>query len=133
MSARQSVSTLRVRYAETDQMGVAWHGNFFAWFEVGRTDLLRALGFTYRELEQQGVRLPVIESHARYFQPARYDDLLEVRTTLLELGRARMSFRYDVFRAGSSDCLATGGTSHATVNPEGRPCRMPQVLLRLLA
>ena len=76
-----STSTVRVRYAETDKMGVVYYANYFVWFEVGRTDLLRTLGWSYREMEQAGVSLPVIEAHCEYVRPARYDDELEIRTT----------------------------------------------------
>ena len=98
-----ATARVRVRYAETDQMGVAYHGDYFAWFEVGRTDLLRTLGFTYRELERQGVRLPVIETHVRYLQPAYYDDELEIHTRLTRMSGARLAFSYEVHRVGSSD------------------------------
>jgi len=118
-------STVRVRYAETDQMSVAYHGNYFAWFEVGRTDLLRDHGFTYRDLEQQGLRLPIIEAHVRYLRPARYDDVLEVRTRIAQLGGARVSFDYEVLRSGVEEVLATATTAHAAVDPAGRPRRLP--------
>src|SRR6185369_16837603 len=95
-----STSSVRVRYAETDQMGFAWHGNFLVWFEVGRTDLLRKQGFSYRELEQDGLRLPVIESQIRHLLPARYDDVLEVETKVEELRGARIVFSYVVRRQG---------------------------------
>jgi acyl-CoA thioester hydrolase len=127
-----STSTLRVRYAETDQMGVAWHGQYFAWFEVGRTDLLRQLGCTYRELEESGLRLPVIEASARYLQPARYDDLLQIRTRLNRLGGARIVFDYEVHREGNDSPLATGSTAHAAVDRDGRPRRLPEDLRRRL-
>jgi acyl-CoA thioester hydrolase len=129
----ESSSTLRVRYAETDQMGVAWHGQFFAWFEVGRTDLLRRHGCTYRELEEQGLRFPVIEVAARYLKPARYDDVLEVRTRLTRLGHVRLAFEYEVHRDGTDGPLATGSTVHAALDREGRPCRLPDDLRRRLA
>jgi acyl-CoA thioester hydrolase len=129
----ESSSTLRVRYAETDQMGVAWHGQFFAWFEVGRTDLLRHYGCTYRELEEQGLRFPVIEVAARYLKPARYDDVLEVRTRLTRLGHVRLAFEYEVHRDGTDGPLATGSTVHAALDREGRPCRLPDDLRRRLA
>ena len=129
----QSETHLRVRYAETDQMGVAWHGQYFAWFEVGRTDLLRHLGVTYRDLEREGLRLPVIEAQARYLQPVRYDDLLEVRTEVAELSGARIGFKYEVHREGSATPLATGATSHAATDPEGRVRRLPESVRRLLA
>ena len=128
-----STSTLRVRYAETDQMGVAWHGQYFAWFEVGRTDLLRHLGCTYRELEEEGLRLPVIEASARYLLPARYDDLLEVRTRLATMGGARLVFDYEIRREGTDSPLATGSTAHAAVDRQGRPRRLPTDLRRRLA
>jgi acyl-CoA thioester hydrolase len=128
-----STSTLRVRYAETDQMGVAWHGQYFAWFEVGRTDLLRHLGCTYRELEEEGLRLPVIEASARYLLPARYDDLLEVRTRLATMGGARLVFDYEIRREGTDSPLATGSTAHAAVDRQGRPRRLPADLRKRLA
>ena len=129
----RSTSRLRVRYAETDQMGVAWHGGYFAWFEVGRTDLLRERGLTYRELEAQNLRLPVVEVQARYLRPALYDDLLEVRTTLRAVSGARVSFDYAVHREGEAQPLATGMTEHAAVDATGKPRRLPSELRNLLA
>ena len=126
-------TTVRVRYAETDQMGVAWHGEYLAWFEVGRTDLLRGCGCTYRDLEAQGLRLPVVEVEARFMKPARYDDLLEIRTRLTALGRVRVTFAYEVWRDGEGAPLATGSTSHAALDREGRLCRIPDDLRRRLA
>jgi acyl-CoA thioester hydrolase len=129
----ESTSQVRVRYAETDQMGIAHHAEYFAWFEVGRTDLLRGRGLTYRELEQDGVRLPVIETHAHFRRPAYYDDVLEIRTRLVAISGARVSFEYAVFRSGSPDVLAVGSTSHAAVGHDGRPRRLPAELRRSLA
>jgi len=120
-------SVIRVRYAETDQMGVAYHGGYFAWFEVGRTDWLRDRGMTYRELEGNGLRLPVIEVQARFLRPALYDDLLEVRTRVAAATGARVSFAYEV-RRGSAPPLATGMTAHAAVDLAGRPRRLPKEL-----
>jgi len=131
--SRRSTSRLRVRYAETDQMGLAWHGNYLAWFEVGRTDLLRETGLTYRELEQQGLKLPVIAAEARYLRPARYDDQLEIDTELGALEGARLRFLYRVRRAGEQQPLATGATEHALVDESGRPRRVPEDLRRRLA
>jgi acyl-CoA thioester hydrolase len=125
-------STVRVRYAETDQMAVAYHGNYFAWFEVGRTDLLRQQGVTYRELEQGGLRLPVIAVEARYLQPARYDDVLEIRTTLEAATGVRIVFAYEVRRADAAAPVATGRTTHAAVDPAGRPRRLPEDVRRRL-
>jgi acyl-CoA thioester hydrolase len=128
-----SVSRLRVRYAETDQMGVAWHGSYFAWFEVGRTDLLRERGMTYRELEADDLHLPVIEASARYLRPARYDDVLEIRTRVAAHSGARVSFDYEIHTDASAGPLATGFTAHAAVDGRGRPRRLPAELRRLLA
>ncbi len=121
----QSVSSLRVRYVETDQMGVAHHANYFAWFEVGRTDLLRGLGQTYRELERQGIRLPVIEAEAKFLKPALYDDLVEIHTSLMEMKGARIVFQYEVRRSSPPAALATGRTLHAVLGEHGRPTRIP--------
>jgi acyl-CoA thioester hydrolase len=125
-------STVRVRYAETDQMGVAWHGEYFAWFEVARTDLLRSRGYTYRQLEEEGLRLPVVEAQARFLRPAVYDDVLEISTRVSEIRGARVAFAYEVFREGSDTPLAMGSTSHAAMGRDGRPRRVPEQLRRLL-
>lgn len=130
---RRGSSMIRVRYAETDQMAVAWHGEYLAWFEVARTDLLRATGLTYRELEGRDVRLPVIAAEVRYFRPAHYDDELEIRTELVELGGASVRFAYEVHREGTAGTLATGSTTHASVDREGRVRRLPADVRRLLA
>jgi acyl-CoA thioester hydrolase len=127
-----SSSQVRVRYAETDQMGIAWHGGYFAWFEVGRTDYLRHRGCTYRELEAQGLRLPVIEARAEYRAPALYDDVLEIRTRLTEVRGARVSFSYEVHRADGPGPIATGSTTHAALDAQGRPRRLPDDLRRRL-
>ena len=127
-----SSSRIRVRYAETDQMGVAYHGNYFAWFEVGRTDLLRAHGVTYRELETRDVRLPVIETGARFLKPVLYDDLIEVRVRVRELTGASVTFEYELHREGTRGPLATAFTAHAAVNGKGRPRRLPEDVRALL-
>jgi acyl-CoA thioester hydrolase len=126
------MSTVRVRYAETDQMAVAYHGGYFAWFEVGRTDLLRGCGLTYRDLEGQGLRLPVIETEARFLRPALYDDVLEIRTVLESVSGARVSFTYAVHREGTPGPLATARTAHAAVDLTGRPRRLPEDVRRRL-
>jgi len=133
VSERRSVSTVRVRYAETDQMGVAWHGHYLAWFEVGRTDLLRREGVAYRDLENEGLRLPVIEAELRFLRPARYDDVLEIRTRVVEVRGARVRFDYEVHREGTEGPLATGATAHAAIDTAGRARRLPETLRRLLA
>ena len=121
----RSQSRVRVRYAETDKMGVVYYANYFVWFEVGRTDLLRESGWSYREMETEGFALPVIEAHCAYRQPARYDDALEVRTTGEMLSPVRVQFTYEVVRMADAATLATGTTVHATLDRGGRPCRLP--------
>lgn len=120
-----SVSRLRVRYAETDKMGVVYYANYLVWFEVGRTDLLRSLGWTYREMEADGISLPVIQAHCEYQRPARYDDDIEVRTEGEMLSGVRMRFRYTIVKAADGSVTAEGYTEHAAVDPAGRPCRLP--------
>ncbi len=124
-SAPSSTSLVRVRYAETDKMGVVYYANYFVWFEVGRTDLLRVLGWSYREMELAGVSLPVIDAHCEYARPARYDDELEIRTTGRLLSPVRLEFIYEVRLAAQAIIAATGRTTHASVDPTGRPCRLP--------
>ncbi len=122
-----------MRYAETDKMGVVYHSNYFVWFEVGRTDLLRNAGWTYREMEAEGFSLPVIEAHCEYKQPARYDDELEVRVEAARISPARIAFKYEVVRAGDTELLVTGHTVHVTIDREGRPCRLPARVTDLFA
>jgi acyl-CoA thioester hydrolase len=114
-----------VRYAETDKMGVVYYANYLVWFEVARTDLLRLAGWSYREMEQEGFSLPVIEAQCHYRQPARYDDDLEIRTTGALVSPVRLRFDYDVVRAADATPLAVGHTVHASLNRDGRPCRLP--------
>jgi acyl-CoA thioester hydrolase len=120
-----SVTTVRVRYAETDRMGVVYYANYFVWFEVARADLLRSLGWSYREMEDTGVLLPVIEAQCEYRRPARYDDEVEVRTEGRVSSPIRMEFRYTVGLKGDADVVAVGRTMHAALDREGKPCRLP--------
>jgi len=122
-----------VRYAETDKMGVVYHANYFVWFEVGRADLLRHAGWTYREMESEGFSLPVIEAHCDYKQPARYDDELEVRVEAALASPARVAFTYEVVRPSDAQTLVTGRTIHAAVDRDGRPCRLPDRVKGLFA
>ena len=122
-----------MRYAETDKMGVVYHANYFVWFEVGRADLLRHAGWTYREMESEGFSLPVIEAHCDYKQPARYDDELEVRVEAALASPARVAFTYEVVRPSDAQTLVTGRTIHAAVDRDGRPCRLPDRVKGLFA
>jgi len=125
VSPFQSTSRIRVRYAETDQMGVVYYANYFVWFEVARTDLLRESGWNYRDMESDGFSLPVIEARCAYAQSAKYDDELEVRTTGEMLSPVRVQFNYEIVRTSDGATLATGHTVHATLDGAGKPCRLP--------
>jgi acyl-CoA thioester hydrolase len=133
LSASKSLSRIRVRYAETDTMGVVYYSNYLVWFEVARTDLLRDAGWSYREMEAHGYRLPVIEAHCEYRQAATYDDELDVRTTGVLLSPVRVKFTYDVVRSSDAVVLATGYTVHASLDRDGRPCRLPERLRQVLS
>jgi acyl-CoA thioester hydrolase len=123
---RSGTTLVRVRYAETDQMQVAHHANYFIWFEVGRTDLLRHLGWSYREMEAAGFQLPVIEARCAYHRPARYDDEIEIRTTGRLVSPVRMVFEYEAVRPADGVRTASGHTMHAALAADGRPCRLPE-------
>lgn len=132
MSAGDVVQ-VRVRYPEVDRMGVAHHASHFVWFEIGRTELMRAKGVTYRRLEDDGIFLPVIEASCNYHAPARYDDLLKVVTRVEDASAVRIAFSYRVESEADGRLLATGSTRHAAIDRRGRPCRLPAGLRELLA
>ena len=101
-------TTLRVRYAETDQMGVVYHSNFFPWFESARAESIRELGYTYADMERMGIIMPVVDVHCRYLRPARYDDLIRIKTTLKELPiHHKIEFHHEVFNE-TNELLAIG-------------------------
>jgi acyl-CoA thioester hydrolase len=123
---------VRVRYAETDAMGVAYHANYLVWFEQGRSELLRLVGYPYSEMERDGFLLPVSEFQARFINPSRYDDLLTIETTLAELRSRQMILRYQVF-GEQGQLLAVGHTTHVVLDRQTRrPTRVPPRLLELL-
>lgn len=124
---------VRVRYAETDRMGVVYYANYFVWFEVGRTEWLRETGWSYREMERDGISLPVIAAHCDYRKPARYDDDVEIRTRATLLSPVRIRFDYEVALAGQACGSADGYTVHASLDVNGRPCRLPSRVRDLLA
>jgi acyl-CoA thioester hydrolase len=124
---------VRVRYAETDRMGVVYYANYLVWFEVGRTAWLRETGWSYREMEIEGVALPVIEAHCVYRQPARYDDEIEIVTRATLMTPVRIRFDYDAVRRQDGVRVAEGYTIHAALDPAGRPCRLPQRVRAMLA
>ena len=117
-------SELRVRYAETDAMGVVHHANYFVWFELGRTEYTRAIGLPYREVEERGVRLVVVEASARFHRPARYDDVVLVRTAVDDVSKATLTFMYEA-RLPAGTLLVEGQTVHAATDLAGRVRRMP--------
>jgi acyl-CoA thioester hydrolase len=130
----QTTCQIRVRYAETDSMGVVYYGNYLTWFEVGRTDLLRQLGQSYRDIEEnEGIRLPVVEARCRYHKPARYDDVVSILTRASRPSRAQVQFDYELSRAEDGVLLASGSTLHVAVGKNGKPCRLPQRLEGLLS
>jgi acyl-CoA thioester hydrolase len=117
---------IRVRYAETDRMGFLHHANFFVYFEQGRTELLRARGFSYRDVEDQGFLLVVIDIGCKFKRPATYDDVLLLRTTVERVTHVKIVHRYEVFRDGI--LLAEGHSTLACVDRQGRPQPLPQSL-----
>ena len=124
---------VRVRYAETDRMGVVYYANYLVWFEVGRTEWLRTTGWSYREMEHDGISLPVIDVQCEYLQPARYDDEIEIRTRAAILTPVRIRFDYEVVRTDDDTVTATGHTVHAALDANGRPCRLPVRVRELFA
>ncbi|SCG83830.1 hypothetical protein DW1_2266 [Proteiniborus sp. DW1] len=122
---------IRTRYAETDQMGVIYHANYFTWFEIGRTEFFRQLNMDYKDLEAENILLPVIDVGCKYMQSAKYDDELIIQTRLTSLKGVRLEFRYEIIRKSDNVLLAEGYTKHAFVNKELKPVnfkkKMPQV------
>lgn len=116
---------LRVRYAETDQMGVAYHSHYLVWCEVARTDLMCQLGVRYRELEELGVRLAVVDARVRYRSPARYDDLLRIHSWIRDTSSRRVIFGYWVEKADDSTCLATAETALMALDNRNQISRIP--------
>ena len=125
MSAPNSISKVRVRYAETDKMGIVYYANYLVWFVVGRTDLLRERGWSYREMEGDGLSLPVVAAACTYRRPALYDEELEVRTAGVLLSPVRVRFDYEVVRPADAATVAEGHTVHASLDRSGRPARLP--------
>ncbi len=124
---------IRVRYGETDQMGYVYYGNYASYFEVARVEALRNLGMNYRELEEAGIMMPVLENHSYYHLPAVYDDLLSIKVTLPELPGVKITFQYKI-RNVSGQLLHSGETKLAFVKTDSkRPCRPPQKMMLLLA
>lgn len=123
---------IRVRYAETDQMGYTYYGNYATYYEVGRVEALRLLGFNYKELEEEGVMMPVTDLHCRFIQPAKYDELLTIKVIIKELPKVRMRFAYEVTNELGAK-INEGETTLVFINMStNRPSRAPEHLLQIL-
>ncbi|AWT59680.1 MAG: acyl-CoA thioester hydrolase [Rhodospirillaceae bacterium] len=114
---------VRVRYAETDQMGIVYHGVYLTWFEVGRIILLDEIGLPYRELENAGYRLPVLEANLKYLKPAYFDDIIKIETLIKNRPSARIKIEYHLFR--KDELICSGYTGHAFITDKGRATRPP--------
>ncbi|MDF2922996.1 MAG: thioesterase [Paenibacillaceae bacterium] len=123
---------VRVRYAETDQMGVVYHSRYLDWFEIGRTEMLRGCGMSYGKLEEeQGLLLPVVDVSVQYRKPARYDDEIVIHTCVKDYGSVRLEFTYEIRRRCDEELLATGTTRHMWVNREWKPARIDRLAPQL--
>ena len=120
-------TTVRVRYAETDQMGVVYHANYFIWFEVGRVELMRALGIEYKRMEiEDDCHIVVVDVRCRYHASARYDELLRVRTRIAESRNRSIRFSYEILRDSDQAMLAAGETLHVICGSNGKPKLLPE-------
>ncbi|HMG37178.1 MAG TPA: thioesterase family protein [Blastocatellia bacterium] len=130
--SRVAESRVRVRYAETDQMGVAYYANYLIWFEVGRSQYCNDCGFSYRDMEHEtGLLLIVAEAKCRYKVPARYEDNLTIRTRVTGFTRRTLKFEYEIVH-DNGELAAVGETHHVLVNKDGRPCSFPDKYAALL-
>jgi len=117
---------VRVRYAETDQMGVVYHANYLVWFEVGRVELIRALGIEYKQMEiEDDCHIVVVDAHCRFMKSAKYDDVLKIRTRISDTQNRTISFSYEVLRESDNQILASGETVHVICGKNGRPKILP--------
>ena len=128
----KKITSYRVIYGDTDQMGVVYYANYLRWFEKGRSEFLRQIGLPYSMIEQQGFHFPVVEVSCHYKQSARYDELVQIETELFECGRASLAFKYEIRRDTGGSAIATGMTKHACTDLSGRIIRMPKILLDAL-
>ena len=122
----------RVIYADTDNMGIVYHANYLKWFEVGRTEMFRFFGLTYKDIESRGYYLPVSEVYCKYISPAEYDDVITIETDVDASFRAGMKFDYRIFRVEGGENLVQGFTKHAFVNTDGRIVRPPTFIREIL-
>ena len=130
--SRSNVTTYRVIYGDTDQMGVVYYANYLRWFERGRGEWLRSCGMPYRAIERCGMHFPVAELSCRYFRSAHYDDLIVIETRITSISRASLTFTYRIMREGEAKLLASGSTRHACVDDQGRITRIQKELMKTL-
>jgi len=126
-------TTVRVIYGDTDNMGIAYHANYFRWFEIGRSEMFRSLGLAYRDIEKRGIFLPVSEVGCKFLAPIRYDDLLVIETTLDTAVRGGMKFDYRIFKENDDALLARGFSKHACMNQARKVVRPPAFIMELVA
>ncbi len=131
MEGERFIHQLRVRYQETDQMGVVYHANYLNWLEITRTEWIRELGIPYSQLEKEGLLLPVTEVKLKYMYPARYDDRIEVHLQIVNSSYLRLDFEYEVYRVIDGLLLITGTTRHVWVNSNWKPVRLDRVMPKL--
>jgi acyl-CoA thioester hydrolase len=129
----QHTTQIRVRYAETDQMGVVYHANYVIWMEVGRVEAMRSAGLVYAEMEKEGVKVAVLGVEVDYRAAARYDDLINVTTRVVEVQSRKMRIEYEIHRDSDGLLLATGATRHLFINQDLKPVRCPEKYFQLFA
>jgi len=122
----------RVIYGDTDNMGQAYYGNYFRWFEIGRNEMFRSIGLSYKAVEERGIFLPVAEAHCKYAAPAKYDDILVIETAVDHKIKAAIKFDYNIYREDGLTLVAQGYTKHPCVNREGKVVRPPDFIKELI-
>jgi acyl-CoA thioester hydrolase len=126
------ITTARIPYGHVDQMGHIYYGNYLLYFEMARTEMMRAGGLTYREFEEMGYMVPVLEAHANYHGRVLYDDEIDIYCKGSIVGRTKMKFEYEIKRVGEDKVLTSGWTMHAVINEKGRPVRVPVEILDMI-
>jgi acyl-CoA thioester hydrolase len=132
MAPKTHTTQQKVRYAETDNMGIVYYANYLVWFEVGRTEYLLAQGMDYRDVDKEGLFMAVVESHATYKAPARYGDIVVIETTPTEVKNSSLRFDYRVVRGSDKKLLCEGYTTHVLIDKEMRPKKIPEKIRALL-
>ena len=125
-------TTYRVIYGDTDNMGQAYYGNYFRWFEIGRSEMFRSIGLSYKAVENHGIYLPVSETHCRYAAPAKYDDILIIETSVDSTIKAGIKFDYRIYHEDGKILVAKGYTKHPCVNKEGKVVRPPPFIKEII-